>query len=323
MKTAGRARHILAGMCDVQYVDDFTGSPRLLVRRHIAAAAAPSGRAPVLYIHGATFPSGLSVAYRFDGRSWFDQLAEAGFDPWAFDFAGFGGSDRYPVQGDGEPRGRADEAAAQIARVAALIRSRSGNARLSIIAHSWGSIAAGRFAGACPEQVDRMVLFGPIAQRDGAASPRQMRPWRDITVDEQWQRFVADVPDGHPAGLARRQFDDWARHYLASDPDSAGRTPASVRVPGGPAADIASAWSGALPYDPAAIRAPVLIIRGEWDSLANDRDAARLMAALHNAPSRRDLKLPAGTHLMHLETGRHLLHREVAAFLGAGQPGLY
>ena len=50
----------------------------------------------MLYIHGATFPSALSIAHRFDGTSWRDVLNEAGFDVWGLDFYGFGHSDRYP-----------------------------------------------------------------------------------------------------------------------------------------------------------------------------------------------------------------------------------
>jgi Tripartite tricarboxylate transporter family receptor/alpha/beta hydrolase fold len=52
---------------------------------------------PVLYVHGFTFPSALSVAYRFNGRSWADHLHAHGFDVWAFDFLGYGGSTR-PLQ---------------------------------------------------------------------------------------------------------------------------------------------------------------------------------------------------------------------------------
>jgi len=60
----------------------------LLVRRW------PGAGEPVLYVHGATFPSALSVGYRLAGRSWADQLHASGFDVWAFDFIGFGGSTR-------------------------------------------------------------------------------------------------------------------------------------------------------------------------------------------------------------------------------------
>jgi hypothetical protein len=44
-------------------------------------------RRAVLYIHGATFPSALSIAHRFDGRSWRDVLNKAGFDVWGLDGA--------------------------------------------------------------------------------------------------------------------------------------------------------------------------------------------------------------------------------------------
>ena len=47
--------------------------PSLFVRRQ-PRAGAPA----VLYVHGATFPSALSIAYRFDvGRSWRDALCDA------------------------------------------------------------------------------------------------------------------------------------------------------------------------------------------------------------------------------------------------------
>jgi len=70
-----------------------------LFLRHLPATRAPSKPgAPrvVLYVHGGTFPSALSIAHRFDGRSWRDGLADAGYDVWGLDFYGFGGSDRYP-----------------------------------------------------------------------------------------------------------------------------------------------------------------------------------------------------------------------------------
>jgi len=37
-------------------------------------------RRALLYVHGATFPSALSIAHRFDGQSWRDALTAAGFD---------------------------------------------------------------------------------------------------------------------------------------------------------------------------------------------------------------------------------------------------
>jgi len=162
---------------------------------------------------------------------------------------------------------------------------------------------AGVAAISCPELVDRLVLLGPITARTlpGLPDPTSLGAWHPDTVHAQHDRFVADVPAGHPPVLTE-QFPCWARHWLATDPTSTQRTPPSVRTPSGPRADIFSARSGQLAYDPARVQAPTLIVRGEWDSLCTDADAdARaLFDALSGAPLRRDVKISGGTHLMHL-----------------------
>jgi hypothetical protein len=70
-----------------------------------------------------------------------------------------------------------------------------------------------------------------------------------------------------------------------------------------------------LGYDRAEIRLPVAIIRGEWDSLCTDADAAWLFRALKRARTRRDVKISRATHLMLLETDRFALYREAQTFL--------
>src|SRR5471032_868408 len=60
-----------------------------LFLRYLPSSAQPSkGVKPALYIHGATFPSALSFAYRFARRSWRDELCDAGFDVWRWIFMG-------------------------------------------------------------------------------------------------------------------------------------------------------------------------------------------------------------------------------------------
>jgi pimeloyl-ACP methyl ester carboxylesterase len=90
-----------------------------------------------------------------------------------------------------------------------------------------------------------------------------------------------------------------------------------VKTPCGPFQDILDAFASRLAYDPALIRAPVAILRGEWDSLCTDADAAWLFGALRNAPVRRDVKIARATHLMHLEENRYALYREAETFLSA------
>ena len=75
-------------------------------------------------------------------------------------------------------------------------------------------------------------------------------------------------------------------------------------MPSGAFQDIYDAWAGELAYDPARVRAPVAIIRGEWDSMCTDADARWLFDALSASPVRRDIKIGRATHLMHLEENR-------------------
>lgn len=288
------------------------GEPALSVRR-----LAGAGRS-LLYVHGATFPAALSINYRIDGQSWADDLNARGFDVWSFDFAGYGGSERPPAMagfGSGAVPGRANEAEGQIERVVSHMLTAIGRTRISIISHSWGTIPAGRFAGRHPELVERLILFGPIAER------RQGRkagttPALLVTAADQWRSFQSGVPEGEPPVISEQCFGQWASAYLASDPAASTRTPPSVAVPAGPDADLADAWSGNLPYDPSEIQAPTLILRGEWDPVTPDADAASLLKAMTGVPGgARDVKLPRGAHRMHLETNRQALFDAAAAFL--------
>ena len=293
----------------------------LFLRFLPAADTAVRPRRAVLYVHGATFPSALSIAHRFDGTSWRDALNEAGFDVWELDFYGFGHSDRYPEMAE-PPAGHpplctAEDASRQLEAAVRFILGHQGFDQLSLISHSWGAMPAGLVAARHPRLIDRIVLFAPITRREPHRD--EMRPafpaWRIVTSEDQWTRFIEDVPAHEAPVLLRRHFEDWSARYLDSDPESRARDPAGVKTPLGPFSEIIKAWHGQLAYDPANIRSPVAIIRGEWDGLIRDDDARWLFDALTKAPVKRDIKIGRGTHLMHLEAMRKALWRESIAFL--------
>ena len=297
---------------------------RLFLRLLTSETPPAQGRRAVLYVHGATFPSALSIAHRFDGCSWRDALCDAGFDVWALDFSGFGYSDRYPeMEAPAEaspPLCVAEEAAAQLASAVRFILEHQGLTSLSLIAHSWGSMVAGRFAGEHPALIDRLVFFAPISRRD---PPRYSTlptgpAWRVVSVEDQWARFVEDVPPDESPVLSRVHFDDWGGRYLDSDPKSRTRDPAAVKTPSGPFIEILRAWHGELAYEPSRVLAPVVILRGAWDGLMTDADARWLFDALSRSPVKRDIKIGRGTHLMHLEVMRLALWRESVTFLLGG-----
>ena len=66
------------------------------------------------------------------------------------------------------------------------------------------------------------------------------------------------------------------------------------------------------------MRAPVAIIRGEWDGLMLDDDAKWLFDAFTQSTEKRDIKIGRATHLMHLEENRYALYREAQTFLDVG-----
>jgi pimeloyl-ACP methyl ester carboxylesterase len=308
-----------------------------LFLRYLAAAKSDfEPRRAVLYVHGATFPSALSIAHRFDGksfdnksfdnrsfdnRSWRDALNEAGFDVWGLDFYGFGHSDRYPEMNrpaaESPPLCVAEDAAQQLTAAIGFILGHQRIERLSLVSHSWGSMPACLFAAAHPALIDRLVLFAPIGRRGPRRyeTPAALPAWRIVTPEDQWNRFIEDVPAHEPPVLSRAHFAEWSERYLDSDPESRSRTPAGVKTPLGPFSEIIKAWHGQLAYDPARVRAPVAIIRGEWDGLMLDDDACRLFNAFTQSPVKRDIKISRGTHLMHLEAMRPALWRESTGFL--------
>jgi pimeloyl-ACP methyl ester carboxylesterase len=176
---------------------------------------------------------------------------------------------------------------------------------------------AGLLASAHPALVDRLVLFAPIGRREPRRyeTPAALPAWRIVTPEDQWNRFIEDVPAHEQPVLSRAHFEQWTKHYLDSDPESRSRDPAGVKTPLGPFNEIIKAWHGQLAYDPGQVRSPVAIIRGEWDGLMRDDDARWLFNAFTQAPAKRDIKIGRGTHLMHLEAMRPALWHESIDFL--------
>jgi pimeloyl-ACP methyl ester carboxylesterase len=211
-------------------------------------------------------------------------LNDAGFNAWGFDFIGYGRSSRYDKSST-SPRGRLNEALPQLEVVMNHIRRANGGKKIHLVAHSWGTLVAARYASEHPDQVKSLVLFGPPVVRNESgsaarqASPVEMPPsHHPITAWAQYRRFVEDVPRGEPQVLSEAHFDVWSRTWLGTDVSARLRIPEAVLTPYGPVADIEGLWSGESLFDAAKINMPVLLIRGAWDSVCNDADAQRLLS---------------------------------------------
>jgi pimeloyl-ACP methyl ester carboxylesterase/heme-degrading monooxygenase HmoA len=275
------------------------------------------GNYPVLFIHGASFPSAMAFAFKMSGMSWMDYMSENNFETYALDFLGYGNADRYPEMQDNAHSnavvGSAAEACQDIDKAAEWILQKTGRQQVIIIAHSWGASVAALYASQHPRKVSKLVLFAPITLRnEGVDTEKVTGPCETMTPLDRVKAMKSLTPEGEVCRLEPELFSQWQQAWLASDPLAVmGR----VRYPAGPELDVENLQHNRPYYDPAKISCPTLIIRGEWDRYPSNEDAGRLFVELKNASAKKYVVIEKATHVMHLEKSRWQLYQEVAGFL--------
>jgi len=247
------------------------------------------------------------------------QLAEQGFDVYSLDIRGYGGSTR-PRALDQPPEvnppfATTAEATRDIAAATDYILKRGGTKSLDLVGWSWGTTTTASFAAAQPAKVRRLVLVSPVWLP--MQPPKYQGAWRASTHDGARAFMTGGIPaervsDISPAGT----FERWWQATLATDPDGAKRTPPVLRSPNGAMRDFNEIWgAGHAAYEPAAIRAPTLLVVGEWDVITPPTMALSLFPALTHAADRRLVLMSEATHFMALEKHRARLFRTVQEFL--------
>lgn len=198
---------------------------------------------------------------------------------------------------DPPPRGVADH----VDDLAAVVDAVAGSCPVVVLGHSYGGVVALAFAAARPELVRALVVFEPpLAWLEWWDAP----PTGNGGVPSARRHVVLDAPSPAAAAEAflRRVIGD--RRYE--------RLPAATRAEialDGPAlvAELSALRRDPPPFDPATIRAPVVVGAGS-KSPERNRRAARLLAAL----------LPAGELAVvdGAGHGAHLTHpAELAALV--------
>jgi pimeloyl-ACP methyl ester carboxylesterase len=201
----------------------------------------------------------------------------------------------------------------EIETVVGFIRELRGVERVSLVGWSTGAPRAGGFAALHPEAVDKLVLFGPSpyfpnddppATIPEPGAPMILQSW-DMLMNRRWQ---ADVRcDGQIEDTDIREV-MW-RELMAVDglgatwsKDGRGVMRAPNRMNFGWRANVAN------------IRAPTLILVGEFDNYERRRDAWLGLRVEHKA----FIKVACASHFMQYERGRHLLHRATCEWLASG-----
>ena len=293
------------------------------------APAVLSNDYPVLMLHGASFPSTLAFGFRMGNYSWMDNLAENGYDVYALDFLGYGNSDRYPEMDvpantapgstESAPVGRAMDIYKDVDKAVDLIIRRTGQHKVYLVAHSWGGTVAALYAEKFPEKVAKLVLFSVITPRRDSSAPEVIKGASETLTPEE---RIAEMKDLTPAGeicqLEPEMFTSWGHDWLGSDNLALKYHSNSVRFPSGYSQDEEDLLHNKPYYDPAGIKVPVLLIRGQWDQYPNSQDYEGLFAMLKNAPYKRSVAIGKATHVIHLEKGRYQLYDETLHFLRWG-----
>lgn len=300
-----------------------SGEPglQLLLRRKHVTAEGP----PLLFVHGATYPSTVTFDYPVEGRSWMDRLALAGFDTWCLDLLGYGGADRPPAMSrpavEGAPLVDTAEAVRDAALALEFIRSARDGASVDLIGYSWGTAICGQLAGERPDAVRRLVLAGALWTLTGAqiTVDGPLGAWREVDAEATARRWLVNLDDAQRAAVApQSRVAAWAAAAVASDPESARHTPPRLRAPTGVVKDVTTRWMRGDPtWDPARVRCPTLVVVGEWDQETTVAQGSEVFARLTGAPRKRLCVIGGATHLMLLEEQRGQLFEVVESFLRA------
>ena len=292
--------------------------------KHPADMTAFRPERTLLFVHGATYPAHTSFDLKLDGVSWMDYIAARGYDVYLLDIRGYGKSTR-PREMDDKPDANAPvvrgvTAVKDISAVVDFILKRRSIPRLNLLGWSWGTTLMATYTTENPGKVERLVLYAPAWIRTTPSLSRPAGPlgaYRAVAREQAKSRWLTGVPEDKKATLIPAGwFESWADATFATDPVGAKMTPPALRAPNGVQQDGDEFFSAGKPYyDPGKITVPTLLVHAEWDRDTPAYMAQTLFPLLVNAPGKRYVQLPEGTHTIMMEKNRLMLFEAVQAFL--------
>jgi pimeloyl-ACP methyl ester carboxylesterase len=280
-----------------------------------------SGERTLLYVHGTTQAASTTFDLPLDGLSWMDYIARHGYDVYLVDLRGYGRSTRPPEMAkppsENPPIVRTDVAVKDVAAAVDHILTRRNVTKLTLMGWSWGTAIMGRYATENSDRVNRLVLYAPpwVRKAPTTTTPA-LGAYQAWTMEQARSRLQAGAPKEKEQRLMPAAwFEAWSAAVLATDPVGAKQTPPVVRTPTGTVQDTQEYWFSGKPlWEPSKIKAPTLIVLGEWDT-TNVPTAQTIFGNLSNAPNKRLVQIGEGSHLLFMEKNRMQLFREVQLFL--------
>ncbi|KGT86491.1 alpha/beta hydrolase [Erwinia typographi] len=292
---------------------DTQGVELNILRKCIDKNLTYSAEKTVLMVHGATYSSGSLYDTPVQGASFMDHLATAGFDVYAVDIRGYGGSTR-PIELQqpalaNAPLGRTEVAVRDFTSAANFVLRTRNLEQLNVFGMSWGGTVAAVYAAKNGVKVRRLGLLAPqwlsnkpIPIDSGGA----LGAWRVVNMDAAKQHWLSSAPVAKRDGLIPvGAFESWAANSLRYESDESLRAQNSFKSGNGPIQDIRDYWIAGKPYyDPADIEVPLILIHGEWDIDVTIELAKEWFLQAKASPEKRWLEIGEATHMLLLEKNR-------------------
>jgi pimeloyl-ACP methyl ester carboxylesterase len=278
-----------------------------LWRKRIGAPKAGEKPLPVLFlVHGSSFATRTSYDLHVPGSidySAMNLFAREGYDVWTMDHDGYGYS-----QSSGNNSDIASGVEDLKAAIPVVVRE-TGQQKMHFYGPSSGSIRAGAYAMVQPERVDRLVLAAfTYKGKDSVEMDRRRKRIEELRANNRRKRDAAMIRsvytrDGHAEG-----YDPALIDAIVAAEMKFGDT-----IPSGTYLDMAVN----LPLvDPAKVKSPVLMLRGEHDGNSTNDDLMDFFRQLPNG-DRQFVILPDTAHSLGYSKNRHLLWYAVKNFLAA------
>src|SRR6266403_2094450 len=240
-----------------------------------------SGEKTLVYVHGTSQAASSTFDLPLDGFSWMDYIARSGYDVYLIDLRGYGRSTRPPEMekpaSENPPIVRTDVAVKDVEAAVDHILARRGLTKLNLMGWSWGTAIMGRYATQNSGKVNRLVLYAPswISKAPATSSAAPLGAYQTWTMEQARSRLQDGAPEEKKKDLMPAAwFEAWSAATLAIDAVGAKQTPPVVRTPNGPVQDTREYWMAGKPlWEPSEVKAPTLIVVGEWDALVTGAQA--------------------------------------------------
>jgi pimeloyl-ACP methyl ester carboxylesterase len=284
------------------------GDVKLFMWNKVAGDPAKT-RGTILFVHGSSMASQPTFDLEVPGRpdsSAMEYFARQGYDCWCVDMEGYGRSTK-----DRDNNAPISFGADDCFAAATYIQKLRGPRPLLVYGISSGALRAGLFAERHPEMVDRLALDATVWTGEGSPTLAERRKKLPEFIAKNRRpidrAFVHSIFNrDHPGTAEDRVIDAFADAIVKLD-DS---------VPTGTYVDMCSK----LPVNnPENIKAPTLMMRGQWDGIAGFDDLIEFFKKLPN-PDKQFAVMPGISHASFQQKNYMLVYHILLSFFSQPAP---